>query len=131
MIRALTAEFARRAVRAAIGDKLSAHYNVSQELPSFLRPLITLINRQDALAAAASSSPQTTPVQSSAAGETGVVGEPPEKLKRKAAALLARAEEIRTTGDAMHDVGAREAMFRLAETYEKLAITILKSLTPE
>jgi hypothetical protein len=60
-----------------------------------------------------------------------VVGEPPEKLKRKAAALLARAEEVRTAGDTIHDVGAREAMFRLAETYEKLASSILKSRTPE
>ena len=131
MIRVLTADLARRVVRAAVGEKLSAHYKISEELPSLLRPLISLINRQDALGAGASSPPQTTPVQSSAAGETGAVGEPREKLKRKVAALRARAEEVRTTGDTMHDVGAREAMFRLAETYEKLASTILKSLTPE
>ena len=101
-------------VRAAIGENLSAHYSISEQLPALLRPLISLINRQDALGAAASPPAQTTPVQRSAAGETGEVGEPEEKLKRKAAALLARAEEVRATGDTMHDVRAREAMVRLA-----------------
>jgi hypothetical protein len=129
MIRALTADFARRLVRAAVGEKLSEHYKVSEELPSLLRPLITLINRQDALEAAARAPPQTTPVPRSAAGETGVVGEPPEKLK--AFALLSRAEEVRTAGHAMHDLGAREAMLRLAVTYEKLASILLKSRTLE
>ena len=125
MIRALTADLARRLVRAAVGEKLSAYYKIPEELPSILRPLITLINRHDALGAAAHSPPQTTPVQRSAAGETGVVGEPPEKLERKAIALLARAEEVRTTGRAMRDVGARETMLRLAKIYEKLARSIL------
>ena len=96
---------------------MSAHYSISEQLPALLRPLISLINRQDALGAAASPPAQTTPVQRSAAGETGEVGEP-EKLKRKAAAPLARAEEVRATGDTMHDVRAREAMVRLAGTYE-------------
>ena len=131
MIRALTADLARRLVRAAVGETLSEHYTISDELPSLLRPLVTLIKRQDALGAAARTPPQPTPVLPRAAAEADVVGEPSEKLKRKAASLLARAEEIRTTTGTMNDFGARKAMLRLAEIYEKLASNILKSRTPE
>jgi hypothetical protein len=124
----MIADFARRLVRAAVGETLSEHYTISDELPSLLRPLITLIKRQDALGAAARAPPQPTPVLSSAAGETDVVGKP---LERKAAALLARADEVRTAGETMQDAAAREAMLRLAKSYEKLASNILKSRTPE
>jgi hypothetical protein len=42
-------------------------------------------------------------------------------LDRKIAAFRARAEEVRTVLEGMHDPGARIAMLRLAETYEKVA----------
>lgn len=125
MIRALTADFARRVVQAAIGEKLRAHYKASDELPSLLRSLIALIERQGAVGVPTVS--ERTPVETSAERERRATGDPPGTLKRKAAALLARAEEVRAAGDNMHDGGAREAMYRLAESYEKVARNIIKS----
>lgn len=127
MIRALAADFARRIVQAAIGEGLRAHYQASDELPSLLRSLMALIERQDAAGAAMRSSSKPAPVENSAVLERRANVEPPETLKRKAAALLARAEEVRTAGDNMHDGGAREAMYRLAESYEKVARNVIKS----
>jgi hypothetical protein len=44
-----------------------------------------------------------------------------EALRRRIADFRNRAEEVRVAAEDMRDPGARIAMFRLAETYEKVA----------
>lgn len=89
MIRALSADFARRVVQTAIGARLRAHFKISDELPSRLRALTTLMGRQDAVGAAPRL-PSNLPVENNAALERRATGQPRENLKRKAAALLTR-----------------------------------------
>lgn len=138
MAQGMTSDFAKLVAQTAIGQTLRSHFGVADELPSLFHSLLERMDREDALRVAARFPATPTMVQSraipAAADDTPktdatirAVETAPSKLKRKAAALLARAEEVRTAADTMHDPGAREAMFRLAETYEKVARNIIKS----
>jgi hypothetical protein len=133
MTRAMTADFAKLVAQTAIGQTLRSHFGVADELPSLFHSLLDRMDREDAARVAARyratpAAPQSRAVSEACDGATTHSGESAlTNLKRKAAALLARAEEVRTTADNMHDPGARDAMFGLAETYEKVARNIIKS----
>ena len=133
MTRAMTADFAKLVAQTAIGQTLRSHFGVADELPSLFHSLLDRMDREDAARVAVRyratpTAPRSRAVSEASDGATTHSGESAlTNLKPKAAALLARAEEVRTTADNMHDPGARDAMFRLAETYEKVARDILKS----
>jgi hypothetical protein len=134
MTREMMSDFAKLVAQTAIGQALPAHFGVADELPSLFHSLLQRMDREDALRVTARfpARPTSRAIPAAAAmpksGSTTAPGETAvTNVKRKAAALLARAEEVRTTADGMRDAGAREAMFRLAETYEKIARSINKS----
>jgi hypothetical protein len=137
MARELTPAFAKVVAQTAIGQMLHSHFGLSDELPPPFHDLLERMGREDVRRLAARYPVQTravsTPVD--ALSKAGVVGRPSkaagvtsgDERKRKAAALLARAEEARSAADNMQAPDARESMLRIAVTYEKIARSMIKS----
>jgi hypothetical protein len=141
MVGQITADFAKLTAQTAIGQGLRSHYGVSEELPSLFHSLIARMDQKDALRVAARfptkpsttlnrTAPRTAPAfRTDGAFEPGktVSTVNSKMLEDKVAAFFARAEGARTAAETMQVPEAREAMFRLAETYKKVAENIVKT----
>jgi hypothetical protein len=144
MVRQMTADFAKLTAQTAIGQGLRLHYQVCDELPSLFHSLVARMDQGDTLRVAArfpteptTARNRTVPRAAPAFGIDGAV-EPDkaisavnrERPEGNVTAFFARAEEVRTAAETMQVREAREAMCRIAETYEKVARTIVKRTSP-
>ena len=142
MSREVTPDSAKLVAQTAIGQILHSHFGVADELPSLFHHILQRMDRQDARRVAApypakrvtveNRAPSTAVHIHSTAGVTGQCGKAAGTLsadehRRRAAALLARAEGARTAAGTMQASGTRESMFHIAATYEKIARSMIRS----
>jgi hypothetical protein len=140
MTRRMTADFAKSVAQTAIGQSLHSHFGLPDGFLLSFTPFRSRVDRQDAQRAAARYPSKSSQIQNRAesrptdvpksgvAGDSGKGGVPTgNQLRRKACALLTRAEEVRAAAETMQAPDAREAMLRIAATYEKIARSFMKS----
>jgi hypothetical protein len=127
-------------VTQTLGRELPSHFPISDELPSLFHSLIARLDETDARRIAKRYPSQPTGAQNRAAPiaadayfrpdeadrRGSLFDDHQRQIRRKANAFLARAEEVRTAAESMQSPSAREGMFRLAETYQKVARRIIQ-----
>lgn len=127
-------------VAQTVGQELPSHYPISNELPSLFHALIARLDETDARRMAkrypsqpSRSQNRAAPIGAGAYSRTdeadrrgNLLDDHQRRIRRKANAFLARAEEVRTAAESMQSPSAREGIFRLAETYQKVARHIIQ-----